>query len=77
VDLDATGRRQLESADDDFPRNTATGDVSCPSPQKAPASSPGFDSCSEMRPNAIVAQATTEALGSIADQENVRFSHHS
>jgi hypothetical protein len=72
VALDASSRLQLESTDNEFSRNTAIGEISCTSPQKAP----GFDSCSEMRPNATFAQATTEALGSIADQENVRFSHH-
>ena len=77
VDLDATGQRQLESADVDFPGNTAIVDVSYPSSQMAPASTPWFDSCSEMRPNGTsFAQDTTEALGSKAYQENVRFPHH-
>jgi hypothetical protein len=76
VDLNATSRRQLESTDNEFSRNTAIVEVSYPSTQMAPASSPGFDSYFKMRPNATFAHATTDALGSIADQENVRFSYH-
>ena len=73
MDLEPTGRRQLQSTDSRSPRNTSTGEVFISSLQKAPASNPGFDSYSETRLNATFAQATTEALDSVSDQVNVRF----
>jgi hypothetical protein len=75
VDQEATSGRQLESTDDEFSHNTAIGKVLRPSPQMAPASTPGFDLCSEARPNAACFdQVTIEAPVSISNQENVRFS---
>jgi hypothetical protein len=74
MDLEATGRRQLQSTDDGFACNTSIGEVFISSPQKAPASNPRFDSCSETRPSTTsFAQATIEALDSVSDQVNVRF----